>query len=160
MADHRDDFKLMLPLHYGHALLAKGRGEDAQFDEYFRLFAKDREWEGEVEILVVARCYHVAIEVHEDSGSLRSYSVDITHISVHIAYSRKFLQYYSTRDDDQAFPDAANMDVIHTEAPISEDQCSEIIADDDTNIRDTTFSSHHTNTIESSAEEPASVAPP
>jgi hypothetical protein len=163
MADNRDVFKAMLPLRDVHdsqsGKLALRWDEDAQFDEYLRLLARDGTWGGELEILAAAEYFGVTIVVRQDNGRFLSYNDDIGGIPAHIGYSRQQLHYYSARNDDQAFRDGANrnMDAVNTEAPLRDDQCTESIVDDDTDINDMTSSSHHT--LESSTEEPASVAP-
>jgi hypothetical protein len=123
------------------------------------LLTRDGTWGGELEILAAVEYFGVTIVVHQDNSRFFSYNDDIGGIPAHIGYSRQHLHYYSAINDDQAFRDSAyrNMDAVSTEAPLRDDQCTESIVDDDTDISDISSSSHHTP--ESSTEEPASVAP-
>jgi OTU-like cysteine protease len=99
MADNRDVFKAMLPLRDVHdsqsGKLALRWDEDAQFDEYLRLLAKDGTWGGELEILAAAEYFGVTIVVRQDNGRFLSYNDDIGGIPAHIGYSRQQLHYYS-----------------------------------------------------------------
>ena len=136
MADNRNVFKAILPLRDAHGSqtgeLALRWDEDAQFDEYLRLLARDETWGGEPEILAAAEYFGVTIVIHQDKGRFFSHNDDIGGISAHIGYSRQQLHYYSARNDEQTFCDGANrnMDADNTEAPLRDDQCTESIVDD------------------------------
>jgi hypothetical protein len=146
-ADNRDVLQAKLPLRDVHdsqsGKPALRWDEDAQFDEYIRLLTRDGTRGGELEILAAAEYFGVITVVHRDNGRFLSYNDDIGGIPAHIGDSRQHLHYYSAINDDYAFRDGAyrNMDAVNTEAPLRDDQCTENVVDDDTNISD--MSSSH-----------------